>query len=85
MKQGPAKVIQTNQLQSLVYCEATLQVRLTFREVEKFRYKNLHFVLLSFFLSFFFFASHNSLTKARKNTEKSPQFLIFHEDVPFRT
>ena len=65
---------------SLVYCEATLKVRLTFRAVEKFRYKNLHF---SFFLSFFFI-SHNSLTKVCKNNiEKSPQFLIFHEDVPF--
>ena len=42
---------------SLMYCEATLEVRLTFCAVEKFRYKNL----LSFF---FFFIRHNLLTKA---------------------
>ena len=57
---------------SLVYCEATFKVRLTFREVEKFHYKNLHFVLFSFF----FFISHNSLMKAHKNIEKIT--TIFH-------
>ena len=56
-KQGP-----------LVYCEATLEARLTFFAVKNFRYKNLHFVLSFFFL----FISHNSLTKARKNYNNSP-------------
>ena len=30
----------------------------------------------------YFFVSYNSLTKAQKNIEKSPQFYIFHKDVP---
>ena len=65
---------------SLVYCEATLEVCLTFHAVEKFHYKNLHFVLFSSF-----FISHNSSTKARKNTKKTPKFSILHKDVPFDT
>ena len=35
--------------------------------------------------SSFFFVSHNLSAKARKNTKKSPQFSILHEDVPFDT
>ena len=61
---------------SLVHCKATLEVYLTFCAVEYFCYKNIHFVVLSFFS-----VGHNSLTKACKNTEKSPQFSIFHKDV----
>ena len=38
-----------------------------------------------FCCSFFLFVSHNSLMKACKNTEKSPQFSALHEDVPFDT
>ena len=56
---------------SLVYCAATLEVRLTFRAVEKFRYKNLHFVLS------FFFVSHNSSTNARKNTKNHYNSLFY--------
>ena len=41
-------------------------------------------ILLFFFLSFFI-VSHNLLMKARKNIEKSPQFSVFHEEVPFHT
>ena len=74
VKQGPAKAIQTNQLH-FVYCEAALEVRLTFRAVEKFRYKNLHFVLLSFFLSSSF---SSAITHQRKPAKIQKITTILH-------
>ena len=63
-----------------MYCEATLEVRLTFCAVEKFRYKNLHFVLL-----FLLFHPPLLVNEGPKKCTKIAKILLFHEDVPFDT
>ena len=78
MKQGLAKAIQTNQFH-LCTANSTLEVHLTFSAIEKFHYKNLHFVLLSSF----FFVSHNLFNESPQNYRKITTVLQLSQGCAF--